>query len=308
MQTKDHRTISRRGVLKTAGSLLPISFLGLVAPPSLISPAISKELDLTDPDALLRTQVRLRGSLDDRLVYVWLRGKRFALSNGEIKPICGYLGLAITRYRPLDDGSYEFKLYEVSFYTDLETGQPLKRLTMPFTGTTVDVPLYRTGPGTHVVKLENREQLRFDSGKTGRDDDLAAKIAPNASIDYDMKIHPAFSDGEEIWIRVDSFTRMSPDDPAVSGLVYKEAITYRGLRGDIEDTDDPAPPCTMSFAIATSWRPWMSMGDLPGHTITDGIGAKALKLSELPDDVLEFTERYHPDVLDDPAALLTDEA
>jgi hypothetical protein len=48
----------------------------------------------------------------------------------------------------------------------------------------------------------------------------------------------------------------------------------------------------------------MQMAGIDGHTVTDGVGGKVLDISDMPDDFVRFTKRHHPDVLDDPAALL----
>ena len=296
--------VSRRSVLKFSGAAAALVSVAQYAPILVPTSPAKAAADLAEPDQLLRTLVRMRGSLDEQLAYVWLKGKRFAISNNQIKPMCGYSGLGITRYRPLDDGSYEFKLYELSYYTELETGQQLERLAMPFTENTVEVPLYRTGPGTHILLIENSETLRWDSTKTGGSDDSAAQLAPDASIYYDIQIQPAITAGNNVFIRSDSMTRMVPDDPDEKGLLYKEAITYRGNMRDIDESDTASVPSTMTFAIATSWRPWMQMGALPGHTTTDGFGGKSLSVDGLPSDILQLTEQHHPDVLENPEKLL----
>ena len=54
----------------------------------------------------------------------------------------------------------------------------------------------------------------------------------------------------------------------------------------------------------TSWRPWMEMGDIPGHTFSNGFGRRAASIEDLPADYREYVNRVHPDVLRDPAALL----
>jgi hypothetical protein len=61
---------------------------------------------------------------------------------------------------------------------------------------------------------------------------------------------------------------------------------------------------SVNYSAMTSWRPWMNMGDVPGHTFSNGFGGRAWRLDDLPEDYLAFVRRVHPDVLEDPEALL----
>lgn len=259
--------------------------------------------DFQSPADLLTSLVRMRGSLDERLVYVWLRGLRYTLVDGEALPLCAYLGGSITRYRRLADDMFEFLLYEVSYYTDIETGEMLQTLRMPYTGKEVEVPLYRTGPGRHVIMMANEEELEWSREKT-TSEELARQIAPDAKINYRFRVRPAITFGDTVWIRNDSFTRLTPTDPKQAPMFYKEAITYQARLADLAEPGTAQVHTDISFAIATAWRPWMQMAGVTGHTVTDGIGGKVLDLGDMPADFLRFTEQHHPDVLDDPAALL----
>jgi hypothetical protein len=170
--------------------------------------AADPAVDLESPAGLLTSLVRMRGSLDERLVYIWLRGLRYTLVDGEALPLCGYLGGSITRYRRLADDMFEFVLYEVSYYTDIDTGEVLETLRMPYTGADVAVPLYRTGPGRHVIMMANEEALEGNREKT-TSDELARQIAPDAKINYRFRVRPAVSFEGSTWIRNDSFTRLA---------------------------------------------------------------------------------------------------
>jgi len=48
----------------------------------------------------------------------------------------------------------------------------------------------------------------------------------------------------------------------------------------------------------------MGFGDTEGVTNARGIGRRVESIDELPPYYLELTKRYHPDVLDDPLAVL----
>lgn len=292
---------TRRDVLK----IMAVSSFGLAAVPGAVSGAAKNEesINLQSPAGLLSAAVKMRGTLDERLAYIWLRGLRYTLVDGEAVPLCGYLGGAITRYRQLADDMFEFLLYEVSYYTDIETGEVLDTLRMPYTDNEVKVPLYRTGPGRHVLMIANEEELEWSRELTTTEE-LAKAIAPDAKVFYRFNLRPAIQFGDQVWIRSDSFTSLVPNDPSNEPMFYKEAITYQANKADFDVPDATSVNSTLSFAIATAWRPWMQMTGIDGHTVTDGIGGKVLDIFDLPDDFVRFTKKHHPDVLDDPAALL----
>lgn len=301
MATRSSLSGTRRDLLKG----LALTSVGLASLPreGFAAAASAPELDLSSPAGLLSASVKMRGTLDERLAFVWLRGLRYTLVDGVATPLCGYIGGSITRYRQLADDAFEFLLYEVSYYTDLETGEMLRTLRMPHTGREVDVPLYRTGPGRHVVMMSNEEELDWNANKT-TSQELADQLAPEAKIFYRFDLRPAVMSGDQVWIRSDSFTRMVPTDKSQAGMFYKEAITYQADREALAHPDATQVDTSISFAIATAWRPWMQMGDINGHTTTDGIGGKKLRMEDMPPDFLRFTAEHHPDVLDDPAGLL----
>jgi len=294
--------LSRRQVL---GGLALSSFgLAGVRADSTLGGSERADVDLKSTSGLLTSLVRMRGSLDEQLLYVWLRGLRYTLIEGEAVPLCGYLGGSIARYRRLADDMFEFLLYEISYYTSIETGDVLRTLRMPATGKTVTVPLYRTGPGRHVIMLANQEELDWHRGRT-TSAELAKQIAPDAKVHYRFNVRPADTFDGDVWIRNDSFTRLAPNDPKEASLFYKEAITYQAKLAALADAPASQVDTAISFAIATAWRPWMQMQGVDGHTMTDGVGGKVLDIRRMPDDFVGFTEDHHPDVLDDPAALLS---
>ena len=71
-------------------------------------PAQAGDLTLGSPADVLSALVKMRGRLDEKLAYIWLRGVQYTLIDGIARPMCGYLGGGITRYRRLDDDMYEF--------------------------------------------------------------------------------------------------------------------------------------------------------------------------------------------------------
>ena len=292
---------TRRQVLKGL-ALTSFGLAGFRAVPAAGSTPAGN-LDLGTPAKLLRALVRMRGSLDESIACIWLRGIRYTLVDGEALPLCAYLGGSITRYRQLADDMYEFLIYEISYYTDIESGEILETLRMPYTDREVSVPLYRSGPGRHVIMMANEEELEWSREST-TSEELARQIAPDAKIYYSFRVRPSEAFGGNVWIRSDSFTRVAPYDPDEKSMFYKESITYQAREADLAEPDAPQVDATISFAIATAWRPWMEMAGVDGHTVADGFGGKVFDIEAMPNDFVGFTAAHHPEILEDPAALL----
>ena len=48
----------------------------------------------------------------------------------------------------------------------------------------------------------------------------------------------------------------------------------------------------------------MGFGDLPGHTTAQASGVRVAHVEDFPRYYLKLTERYYPDVLENPLAVL----
>jgi hypothetical protein len=134
--------------------------------------AAATPFDSTDPASVLRTVSRMRGSEDGRITMGWLKARRFGVIDAELTPLMGMVTGTFSRYRLLEDGSTTGTSFELAFYTDLESGEVLDTLTMPYTGKTVKVPRLLLGPsrGTkrpvfHEVEVMRDEEERTECGR-----------------------------------------------------------------------------------------------------------------------------------------------
>jgi hypothetical protein len=46
------------------------------------------------------------------------------------------------------------------------------------------------------------------------------------------------------------------------------------------------------------------MGDIPGHTSSNGFGRRAFKMADMPADYMSFLKQEHPDVFENAEAVL----
>ena len=262
--------------------------------------AADGELDLTREPDLLRALVKMRGNLDSELVIGWLRAKRFSISQGRIEPLCGLIAAAFSRFRRVSDDLYEAVVLEVTHYTDFETWELLDTLRMPFTGREVEVPAFRFGPTRtrFAVSLDESEEFEPQEGTT------QGAFSPAASVRMTKSIHPEYVRDGTLLLRHEEHGRVRPTDSDIPNMFYKESTIWSAPLKEVLDPNVKQVDSLVNYSAMTSWRPWMYMGDVPGHTSSNGHGARARSIEDLPDDFLAYTRRLHPDVLADPEAAL----
>ena len=258
------------------------------------------ELDLShDPD-LLRALIKMRGNLDSELVIGWLRAKRFAVSRGRIEPLCSFMAATFSRFRQVSDDLYEAVVLEITHYADFETWELLDTLTMPFTGREVEVPAFRFGPtrAKYAVSLDESEEFEPREGTTQE------AFSPAASVRMTKSIHPEYVRDGTLFLRHEEHGRVRPTDSDIPNMFYKESTIWSAPLNEVLDPNLTRVDSLVNYSAMTSWRPWMHMGDVPGHTSSNGHGARARSIEDLPDDFLAYTRELHPDVVEDPEAVL----
>jgi hypothetical protein len=255
---------------------------------------------LTGP-ALLEAFVRMRGRTDGQPAYGWLRSQRSAVIDGDVTPLCGVVAGAVQRFERLSESVFEATILEVAHYTHPQTGELLDTVAMPGTGRSVKVPAYRFGPvkARFAVALDEWEE--FDTPQGGSN---AAQFVPKSSVHLLRSIERAEAVGDRVTLRAHEYGRVYPDRARPPTIYYREWMVWRALAADLARAGAVSVPADYAYTALTSWRPWMQMGDIEGHTVDSGTGAKAPDWSDCPPDFLEMTRRRHPDVLDDPARAL----
>lgn len=279
----------------------------LVAGAALVGPGLlplstsaSTPLDLSSDRDLLRALMKMRGSLDSELVIGWLRAKRFAVSQGRIEPLCGFLAAVFSRFRRVSDDLFEAVVLEITHYTDFETGALLDRLVMPYAGHEVEVPTFRFGPAStrYAVRLDEEEE--FEPAP----DTTQGAFSPAASILMTKSIHRERIHAGSLYLRHEEYGRVKPKDSDLPGMFYKESTVWSAPLDQVLDPNLTRLDARVNYSAMTSWRPWMHMGDIPGQTASNGFGVRARSVADLPDDFLRYTRELHPDVLEAPEAVL----
>lgn len=252
-----------------------------------------------DPD-LLRAHVKMRCSLGPEMTMGWLRGRRFAFSEGRVEPLCGMLAAVFSKLNQVSEDQFEFVFLEVSFYTDLESGALLRTVRMPFSGQEVEVPVHRFGPVPvrFAVNLDENEHYIPEPGTNQGEFASAGHVAMTKSISKNY-----VSNGD-LFLQHEEYGRRYPENSDRPSLFYRESTIWSAPLQEVIDPSRNTVDADVAYSAMTSWRPWMKMGDIPGHTFSNGFGRRARSLADLPEDYRAFLAQEHPDVLKDPQAVL----
>jgi hypothetical protein len=287
---------SRRHILLGAG--VSAALMGLGALPS--RPVLAQGLVLNkDPD-LLRACMKMRFSLGPEMSIGWVRAKRFAVSQGRIEPVCGFVAATFSRLHQVSDKEFEVVAMEITHYTDFETGELLDTLVMPFSNKKVKVPPYRFGPfkTRFAVNLDEKETFA-PAANTNENE-----FAPASEVSMTKSIEVGKVDNGDLFLRHEEYGRVYPSDAKLPSMFYKESTIWSSRLAEVLDPKRSKVNSTVAYSAMTIWRPWMDMGDLPGHTSSNGFGRRANSVADLPEDFLQYTRKIHPDVVADPKAIL----
>lgn len=249
-------------------------------------------LDLKDRGDFLNAVVKMRGSVDERLCIGWVTGTRYVVIDNKAIPMMGLLAATFTQYRRSRPDAYTARSIEVAYFIDLETRKLIETWRNPFTDRVVDVPMVRMGPS------------QFEITADGLDIKRAAGEAVGMTFNHSFK--PAIVRGDDVWITEVIDVHGTPQVEDANPFIYNEMTTYRAKMSALADPARATVSTDVSFHGLVSFRPWMGFGEMSGHTTAHGAGTRSASMGDLPKYYVELTREFHPDVLDDPLAVLNE--
>lgn len=262
------------------------------------------DLDLSD-DEMLYYFIKLRSSHDDRVTMGWVDAVNYAFIDGVTYPMYRLLSTTIRQMRKVNDSLYKSVSLEVAMYMDIETGELLDKLTMPVTGNVVEVPLYRAGP-SHMdmtVRAEDTSEFTMDQETVDGESFFASgQVKSQRFISLPQRR------GDDFYIRQDISARVFPAGASSPSFFYREWTINQGSWAALADPSAVSVPVDVAYIANTAFRPWMQMGDTPGHTVQNGRGGKAETPDALPVELLRLVKLHHPDLIEDPRGVLAGEA
>jgi hypothetical protein len=258
--------------------------LGACAAPR---PNIAAPAGLNDSQQLLDAYLRLSGSFDDRLIIWWMTGTRYGVVDARAKALYGMQVGMFHRYYPQPDGTVRLAFFELTYYTDLETGKLLETFDNPYTGETNRVRHVRLGPeirqlSTQGLMTEENEMVQ----------------------DYRTSLGPAVVNGDRLWIPASVEATIKFPKPTAPEILLN---IYTTVQGSLSDALNPAivsADCTFEFHNVLKWEPWMQMFDHPGHMMSTASGRKLQAVEALPQTYRDMANQVHPKYMGDPLAAL----
>ena len=245
--------------------------------------------------------MKLRASTDGSITTGWMNAMTYAFIEGETFPLYRLLAATWARFEKAGD-RYRGSSLEIAFFLDPTSGQLLKSLTMPRTGQTVDVPLYRAGPSPSSVAVRADDRREFGMANETRSG--TSFFRPGIAVSA-QRLSQAERDGDMFQVREDLDTRVTPGDPAAPKFFYREWSIYRGDWNAVMNPRTASAQSQVIYSAATAYRPWMKMGATPGHTLQNGQGGKVQRAADLPAQLLALVREHHPDLLEAPEKALT---
>lgn len=288
---------SRRTALGLTG--IAAGALALPMRARAMSAVTRRSIDLHDPADHLRLYVKMTASEEDGaetcLVY---EGTTFGVSEGtNLKPLYSMIGFSPVRTFRQPDGSYRFLGSEAAVFTDLSTGEVLKTWRNPYLDNReVEVWHLRTGP----INLTITPSKPISTGGWGL-------LVPSQYGTNGFFMPVVEQDGHFVASLDAQANRKNPLDPAIwvnesSGTMmrYSEHNTWRINASEAADPHHPSPQIFSTWHTNKEWRPWMLMGQRPGHIYNHLTARKVKSLADAPRVLRDYYEKVAPEFLHAP--------
>ena len=259
------------------------------APPAMAEKK-TLDLDFKNPNDNLTAWVKLASSLEDgKETCGHYKGTIIAVMGNDQKniPLFGYEGFGMSRVTKLDDGRYENLHREVSYYTDLRSGQIMEEWYNPFIEENVKVWPVHNDP----VNSYYAPTFKQSFGGEGEQETVEFPfILPweisNDHVVTQFSVHTRWPSPltKEDWPR------------EYGGKWYKtsELFHIHARMSDLLNPDLDKAHHTGSWTKEAPWIPWMLMGETPGRLLYVTIVRSLESTDDLPVNIREYTEKNFP--------------
>ncbi|WOK35474.1 DUF1838 family protein [Sphingomonas sp. C3-2] len=247
-------------------------------------------LPIGDPHFNMRTLARLQGDLSGRTVYAYSAGQVYGVRAGRALGLgeyglrmYGYEGCSVRRSHIREDGKIETRSRSWLFYKDLDRNVFLDRYTNPYTGKTVDVPVFRAGITGEVL------------GPNGLE--LKANFGMKSSVFGKPIALDIVTIGDRAVVTRHGFTQWTPpgtNEPRTEFTTDSWACAL----ADLQTEDAPAIKSTHAWTSQTEWQTWLQMpNDLDGAHIWRAEGGNVYSIEELPHGFVQYCMARDPNLL-----------
>ena len=258
--------------------------------PSLTGPF----LDLTTPMGNVEAYARINGDVDPEAVsYSWYMGRMAGVRPGEAaRDLMGVIGMGTVKMLPRDGGApgYLMLRKELGFFTDIETGEILRRWTNPYTGETLEVD--------HIANPSINAEIKPYLGEVGLYEEIDTPRERAFILPWKIVGDRAIVERHDhLWVR-------NPLDPAVwrresSGamIAISDANTFNVALADLQNPALTKVPSQGHWVHRRPWQPWMLMGQEEGFLEYNCVTGSVADLDSLPAQIVAEARTNYPDFL-----------
>jgi hypothetical protein len=284
-----HDITTRRSLL-AAGAGLGVLAGSLLASTQLDANAKTKpvgNIDFNDPQERFKSQVKMRGTLEDGPVYTFVRLHVWGYDNGgNLVPFFSLNNYAVNIWRRLPNGTYAVQVFEAGPYTVFDSYEPLIEWENPFTNERRAVHQFRAGP----LNVE----FGVDGIIAGAETTVKPRPMMVETIEDTLVANTRSAFRFPSPFQPEEFPKESPGK-----LFYWDShYSHMSPIATIMDPGVASAPTNITLTNLVSWAPWMGMAGRPGRTFGRGVGRKISGPETLPKEVLKSLERFTPQVLD----------
>ncbi len=286
------KSIDRRGLLRFVAAGAALQGLGITqaAAQAAARPApLAGTLD--DPANLHRVYRRIRFAADDRLVFWWMKGRRYGYVDNLMVPYFDMHVGSWHRCRELDDGRYEVATASAMYFTDPASGALVEDWANPVTGKTVKLSYPAPARAVAVYAYSGAEQ--------------DARPTPGMRMERHHVVAPLELVDDEAWLREETWIKATRGTAGGTRTQkVHDMYTYSSPVAALRDPKARFVPAVAHFNDYNDWSPRFEMGDEPGGTVARCSGRKVASLEAMPADYLRLGRRLHADAFRDPARTL----
>ncbi len=242
------------------------------------------QLDLDDPIDLAYARQKVIGSVEQEQVHSFLRFHFYGQIPGQpAVPLLSMNNYIVDSWEPLEPGTYQLKHWEVGYYCNFDTDDPIESWLNPITNEEIEVFNFILGPIDRVYSPESV---------------IAPGLAPIPLNSHIM--------GPRFYVATEAISQypnmLKPDEwPKRSSGDVANWLSLQTLSALWEDVVNPelsSAPANIHAQNFVSWSSWMQMGGRPGGSIARAYGTEIEGFSSLPKKVYDGFKKYTPEIFD----------
>ena len=241
-------------------------------------------LDLNDPVDLSYARQKVIGSVAEEETHSFLRFHFYGQIPGEkAVPLLSMNNYIVDAWVPMEPGVYQLKHWEVGYYCEFDTDNPIEYWFNPITNEEVEVFQFILGPIDRVYSPDTV---------------IAPGLAPLPRKSH--TIGPRFYVATEAISQFPNLFKPSEWPKRSSGEVanWLSLQTISALWDDVVNPELTSAPANIQLQNFVSWSSWMQMGGRPGGTMARAYGAEIAGFDALPKHVYEGFQTYTPEIFD----------